>query len=66
MMMQTNSTESNNDEDDDAFLQRLILPEEERHRLFPTTTWAGGYRWFRSPNVICLEKARKLRAEGRI
>jgi hypothetical protein len=20
--------------------------------------WTGGYRWFQSPNVVCIEKAR--------
>jgi len=24
-------------------------------------TCEGGYRWFRSPNVVCLEKARRVR-----
>jgi len=30
-------------------------PEEDRRLLSPMP-WQGGYRWFRSPNVICLEK----------
>jgi hypothetical protein len=49
------------EEDDEAFLRRLIFPEEDRH-VFTTTPWGGGYRWFRSPNVICLEKVRRLKA----
>jgi hypothetical protein len=37
-----------------TFWRRLVLPQEDRR-----TTWAGvGYRWFRSPNVICLEHYR--------
>jgi hypothetical protein len=48
-------------DEDEAFLHRLIFPEEDRH-LFTTTPWAGGYRWFRSPNVVCLEKVRRLKA----
>jgi hypothetical protein len=47
------------EEDDDRLLQRLILCEEDRRRLFPTTTWAGGYRWFKSPNIIDLEVYRR-------
>jgi hypothetical protein len=50
-------------EDDEAFLRRLIFPEEDRH-LFTTAPWRGGYRWFRSPNVVCLEKYRRLKASG--
>ena len=33
-----------------------------RRRRFPTSVWTGGYRWFRSPNVLCLEKYQHLRA----
>ena len=50
------------EEDDELFLRRLILCEEDRRRLFPTTTWAGSYRWFRSPNVIDLEAYRSTRS----
>jgi hypothetical protein len=48
-----------------AFAQLVIPPEEDRARL-PLARWEGGYRWFRAPNIICLEKARRLRANGRI
>jgi hypothetical protein len=41
--------------EDHSFWQRLILPEEERRRL---RNWDGSYRWFRSANVICLERYR--------
>ena len=47
------------DEDDEAFLQALIRPEEDRQRLHPELPWRGGYRWFRSTNVVCLEQARR-------
>jgi hypothetical protein len=50
----------------DAFWQKLILPEEDRRRLFPTMPWTGSYRWFRSPNVICLEQHRRQRDAARI
>ena len=48
-----------------AFARRVLPPEEDRAKL-AAARWEGGYRWFRAPNVICLEKARKLKAEGRI
>jgi hypothetical protein len=48
-----------------AFARRVLPPEEDRAKL-AAAKWEGGYRWFRAPNVICLEKARKLKAEGRI
>jgi hypothetical protein len=46
-------------DDDEAFLRRLIFPEEDRHQ-FTATPWRGGYRWFRSPNVVCLERYRTV------
>ena len=53
------------DEDDDNLLLRRLIPcEEDRRRLFPTTTWTGGYRWFRSANVIDLEVYRSTRARS--
>jgi hypothetical protein len=48
-----------------AFARLILLPEEDRARL-TAARWEGGYRWFRTTNVICLEKARRLRSEGRI
>jgi hypothetical protein len=41
----------------EEFLQRFVWPEEDR-RLFTTAAWDGGYRWFRSPNVVCIERYR--------
>lgn len=51
-------------EEEEAFWRSLIVPVEDKppHAL----QWAGGYRWFRSPNVVCLEKYRQLKASGRI
>jgi hypothetical protein len=45
------------EEEGDHFWQQLTFPEEDRH-LHTSAPWDGGYRWFRSPNVICLEKYR--------
>jgi hypothetical protein len=47
------------EEGDDLLLRRLILCEEDRRRLFPATPWTGGYRWFKSPNVVDLEAYRR-------
>jgi hypothetical protein len=47
-------------EEGERFWQLLAFPEEDRH-LHTSAPWDGGYRWFRSPNVICLEKYRGRR-----
>lgn len=48
-----------NDEDQ-AFLRRFTVPEEDR-RLYTSTPRSGGYRWFRSPNIIPIERERRRR-----
>jgi hypothetical protein len=52
-------------DEEHAFARQLTIPEEDRAK-YTSMKWQGGYRWFRSPNVICLEKARRLKALGRI
>ena len=48
-------------DDEHAFWQKLILPEEDRRRL-TMAIWDGkGYRWFRSPNVIPIERHERFR-----
>ena len=47
------------DDDDEAFMRSLIRPEEDRRRLYPTIPWEGGFRWFRSPNVVPIERYRQ-------
>jgi hypothetical protein len=42
---------------EDTFWRKMVLPQEERMRL--GIPWHGGYRWFRSPNVIPIEQARR-------
>jgi hypothetical protein len=51
----------NREDDADTFWQKLILPEEDRLHLYPHERWKGGYRWFRSPNVIPIERIRRDR-----
>ena len=46
-------------DDDHAFLRQFVIPEEDRH-LYTTLKWSGEYRWFRSANIICLEKVRAV------
>jgi hypothetical protein len=48
-------------DEDHAFIRQFVVPEEDRH-LFTSLKWAGEYRWFRSPNVVCIEKARLVRS----
>jgi hypothetical protein len=48
-------------EDEHVFLRQFVVPEEDRHR-FTSVKWAGEYRWFRSANVVCLEKVRLIRS----
>jgi hypothetical protein len=46
----------------DTFWRKLVLPQEERMRL--GIPWYGGYRWFKSPNVVPIEKYRKPKGHG--
>jgi hypothetical protein len=43
---------------DEAFLRKVIFCEEDR-RLYTTTPWQGGYRWFRSANIVPIEQWRR-------
>jgi hypothetical protein len=43
-------------DDEHAFWRKLVLPEEDRRQL--GMAWKGGYRWFRSPNVVPIERWR--------
>jgi hypothetical protein len=42
----------------EEFLAEHTWPEEDRH-LFTSVPWSGGYRWFRSPNIVPIEQYRK-------
>jgi hypothetical protein len=46
------------DEDDETFMRRIIFAEEDRHR-FTSTPWRGGFRWFRSSNIVPIEQQRR-------
>jgi hypothetical protein len=47
-------------DDEHTFARTVTLPEEDRPK-YTSAGWQGGYRWFRAPNVVCLEKARRVR-----
>jgi hypothetical protein len=48
-------------DEEHEFLRQLTIPEEDRAK-HTSAKWSGEYRWFRSANIICLEKVRRLRA----
>ena len=49
------------------FARRVSLSVEDRAKYMPPAKCEiGGYRWFRSKNVVCLEKYRLLKTTGRI
>jgi hypothetical protein len=51
-------------EEEHTFARAVMLPEEDRTK-YTSANWQGGYRWFRSSNVMCLEKYRRLKTMGR-
>jgi hypothetical protein len=52
--------------DSNPLWQRLVMPEEDRRRYPQAPPWAGGYRWFRSPNVVDLQSYRSPVEKDRI
>ena len=48
------------------FARLVTLPVEDRAKYMPQVKWSGEYRWFRSPNIVCLEKYRRLKVAGRL
>ena len=46
------------DEVPEAFLRTITPPEEER-RQYTSAPWSGGFRWFRSTNVVAIEHYRR-------
>jgi hypothetical protein len=43
--------------EEEKSLRRYIFSEEDRATL-TGEKWNGGYRWFRSENVVCIEHYR--------
>jgi hypothetical protein len=50
----------------DELYHRLIMPEEDRRAHLTAPQWAGGYRWFRSANVVDLQQYRSPAEKERI
>jgi hypothetical protein len=48
---------------DESFFRQVVFPEEDRH-LFTTVPWHGGFRWFRSPNVVPIEHWQRVELEA--
>jgi hypothetical protein len=46
------------------FWQSLVLCEEDRWKVPHKAPWQGGYRWFRSPNIVPLEQWRRDNIEA--
>jgi hypothetical protein len=44
--------------DDEAFLRKVMPPEEDRCRIYPSTGFEP--RWFRSPNIIPIERHQRF------
>jgi len=47
---------------EDTFLREWTIPEEDRAK-YTTQPWSGEYRWFRSPNIVCIEQYRSRFSE---
>jgi hypothetical protein len=46
--------------------QKLVMPEEDRRRYPSAPSWDGGFRWFRSPNIVDLQQYRSATEKERI
>jgi hypothetical protein len=49
-----------------TFWQKLVLPEEDKRAYPSAPPWDGGYRWFRSTNIIDLQHYRSDTDKERI
>ena len=63
--MVTQSATRSSDLGDEAFLRTITFPEEDRAQ-WTTVPWRGEYRWFRSPNIVPLERFRVLNLSRKI
>ena len=50
----------------DTLWQRLVMPEEDRRTYPAAPQWVGGFRWFRSTNVVDLQHYRSPAEKERI
>ena len=66
MEYQKHMTQAQKLSESGAFWRRLISPWEDKRQRDPFWVWDGSYRWFRSKNVIPLERYRDAAAINRI
>jgi hypothetical protein len=59
----TMSTQADTTQPDDDWLRNWTVPEEDRSK-YTSEPWRGEARWFRAPNVVCLDLWR--RQNGRL
>jgi hypothetical protein len=52
------SNEANAHDEEEDWLRLWTVPEEDRGNYTPER-WRGEHRWFRAPNVICLDTWRR-------
>jgi hypothetical protein len=50
--------------EDERFLRQVLPPEEDLRRIYPSTSQIEP-RWFRSPNVIPIERHPDFKGIGR-
>jgi hypothetical protein len=59
--MATAQTKKADNDDDDEFMRSITWCQEDLRRLYPHLVGKdGGFRWFRSGDVVPIEKYRKL------
>jgi hypothetical protein len=61
--MRTMGTRVDTTEIDDDWLRQWTVPEEDRAK-HTSEAWRGEARWFRAPNIVCLEKYQRLKASA--
>ena len=49
-----------------AVWQKLVMSEEDRRQYLSAPSWDGGFRWFRSANIIDLQQYRSSTEKERI
>jgi hypothetical protein len=57
-MTTSHITQDNDDDEDLALLRKFMRPEEDLREYRRRMPWTGGYRYFRSANVVCIEHYR--------
>lgn len=65
-MMTGPQTVTVEEENDEAFMRSITWCEEDLRRLYPHLVGkSGGFRWFRSHNVVPIERYRGAKGKDR-